>query len=107
METEPMYQVEAHLTRDFMEHLWGSLDAISYSGGKATIDGTEGSSLNNFGLGATIGYQLNDNMQLTFSYNTTVNDNDPEDLKIDGFRITLLYGWHPLVEGMRRLGGGE
>ena len=29
----------------------------------------------------------------------------PEDLKMDGFRVTLLYGWHPLVEGMRRLKG--
>jgi len=31
----------------------------------------------------------------------------PEDLKMDGFRITLLYGWHPLIEGMRRLKGSE
>ena len=39
-----MYQLEGHLTRDFMERLWGSFDVISYSGGKATIDGVEGSS---------------------------------------------------------------
>ena len=42
METEPMYQLEGHITRDFMERVWGSLDVISYSGGKATIDGVEG-----------------------------------------------------------------
>ncbi len=103
MQTDPTFQLEAHLTRDFMERFWGSLDVISYSGGKATIDGVEGSSLSNLGMGFTLGYEVNENMQLNLSYSTTVNDSDPEDLKMDGFRITFLYGWHPLVEGMRRL----
>lgn len=103
MSTEAMYQIEAHLTRDFMERIWGSLNVISYSGGKATIDGVEGSALNNFGVGATLGYEINENMQLNVSYTSTINDSEPEDLKMDGFRVTLLYGWHPLVEGMRRL----
>ena len=103
METAPMYQLEGHITRDFMERIWGSIDVISYSGGKATIDGVEGDALNNLGLGGTIGYQINDNMQLNLSYSSTVNDKDDEDLKMDGFRITFLYGWHKLVEGMRRL----
>ena len=107
METDPMFQLEGHLTRDFTEGLWGSLNIISYSGGKATIDGVEGTSLNNLGLGATLGYQLNSNIQLTVSYASTVNDKNPEDLKIDGFRITLIYGWHELIEGMRRLKGNE
>jgi hypothetical protein len=105
MSTEPMYQLEAHLTRDFMERLWGSLDLISMSGGAATIDGVEGNALSNLGLGGTVGYQINENMQLNLSYNSTVNDKAPTDLKMDGFRMTLLYGWHPLVEGMRRLKG--
>jgi Putative MetA-pathway of phenol degradation len=107
METEPMYQLEAHLTRDFMERLWGSFDVISYSGGKATIDGVEGSKMNNIGMGGTLGYHVNDNFQLTVSYSSTVNDGDAEDLKMDGFRITLVYGWHKLIEGMSRLNSGE
>jgi hypothetical protein len=107
METKPMYQLEGHLTRDFMERLWGSFDVISYSGGKATIDGVEGNSLNNLGMGGTIGYQINDNMQLTVSYSSTVNDKNQEDLKMDGFRVTLIYGWHELIEGMKRLKSNE
>ncbi len=107
MSTKPMYQIEAHLTRDFMERVWGSLNAVYYSGGKATIDGVEGSALNNLGVGFTLGYEVNENMQLNVSYTSTINDSEPEDLKMDGFRVTLLYGWHPLVEGMRRLSGGE
>jgi len=105
MATKPKYQLEAHLTRDFMERIWGSLDVISYTGGISTIDGVEGSALSNLGLGGTLGYHINDNMQLFLSYSTTVNDNNPEDLKMDQFRFTLLYGWHPLIEGMRRLKG--
>jgi len=105
MSTEAMYQIEAHLTRDFMERAWGSLNVVSYSGGKAMIDGVEGSALNNLGVGATLGYEINENMQLNISYTSTINDSAPEALKMDGFRITLLYGWHPLVEGMRRLKG--
>ena len=107
METKPKYQLEAHLTRDFMERIWGSLDVISYTGGTSTIDGVEGSELSNLGMGGTLGYQVNENLQLTLSYNTTVNDDNPEDLKMDGFRFTILYGWHPLIEGMRRLSGNE
>jgi hypothetical protein len=103
MQTEPMYQLEAHLTRDFMERFWGSIDAISYSGGKATIDGVEGNAISNVGVGATLGYQINDNMQLNLSYSSTVDDNNPDDLKMDSFRFTLIYGWHSLVEGMKRL----
>jgi hypothetical protein len=107
METEPMFQLEGHITRDFMERLWGSFDVISYSGGKATVDGVEGTNMNNLGMGGTIGYHVNDNLQLTVSYSTTVNDGDEEDLKMDGFRITLVYGWHKLIEGMGRLNGSE
>jgi hypothetical protein len=103
MKTEPMYQVEFHVTRDFMERLWGSIDVISYSGGKATIDGVEGNKLNNVGVGGTIGYVINDNMQLNLSYSTIVNDKEADDLQMDGFRITFIYGWHQLIEGMRRL----
>ena len=107
METKPMLQLEGHITRDFMERLWGSLDVISYSGGKATIDTVEGDNLNNLGIGGTLGYHINDNLQLTVSYSSTINDKNSEDLKMDGFRITLVYGWHRLIEGMRRLEGSE
>jgi hypothetical protein len=66
----------------------------------------EGSSLSNVGVGGTPGYQINDNMQLNLSYNSTVNDKNPEDLKMDGFRMTLIFGWHSLIEGMKRMKGG-
>jgi hypothetical protein len=103
LETDPMFQLDAHLTRDFTEHLWGSLDAAWYSGGQATVDGVQGEALDNIGLGLTLGYAVNDNLNLTLGYKSTINDNAPGDLQMDGFMATLVFGWHPLVEGMRRL----
>jgi hypothetical protein len=102
-----MYQVEGHLTRDFMARMWGSLDFIWYSGAQATIDGVEGDKMNNSGIGGTLGYHVNDNMQLTIAYVSSINDKATEDLKMDTFRVTLIYGWHNLIEGMHRLKGAE
>jgi hypothetical protein len=105
LETDPMFQLDAHLTRDFTDRFWGSLDAAWYSGGKATIDGVDGDSLNNLGVGFTFGYQLNENLNFTFSYKSTIDDSDPGDLQMNSFMVSLVYGWHPLLEGARRLKG--
>ena len=43
--------------------------------------------------------------EFTFGYGSTVGDNAPTDLRLSQFRVTLTYGWHPLVEGVKRLGG--
>ena len=107
LSTDPMFQVEAHLTRDFTEHFWGSFDTTYIAGGKSSVDGSNGDSLNNLGIGFTLGYQINDNLSLTAGYMATVNDSDPGDLKMDGFRISLTYGWHKIVEGQKRLKNQE
>jgi hypothetical protein len=103
LKTDPLIQFDAHLTRDFTERLWGSLDAAWYYGGKASVDGVDGDKLNNVGLGLTLGYQINENVNFTFSYKSTVNDQAPGDLQMDVFMISLVSGWHPLIEGVRRL----
>jgi hypothetical protein len=102
-EADPMFQLDAHLTRDFSAHFWGSLDGAWYTGGETTIGGVSGEKLNNIGLGFTFGYAVNDNLSLTFSYKSTIDDDDPDDLRMDMFMVTLMYGWHPLMEGMQRL----
>jgi hypothetical protein len=107
LSTDPMFQLEAHLTRDFTEHFWGSLDSTWMVGGKSTVSGVAGDSLNNLGVGFTLGYQINDNISLTAGYMATVNDDKPTDLKMDGFRISFTYGWHKIVEGQKRLKSDE
>jgi len=103
LKTDPLFQLDAHLTRDFTEKLWGSFDGVWYTGGQASIDGVEGDKLNNLGFGLTLGYQLNDNLSLAFGYKSTVNDSAPGDLRMDAFTVTLISGWHSLIEGARRL----
>jgi len=103
LETDPLFQIDAHLTRDFTEHLWGSVDAAWYNGAEATVDGVKGEKLDNYGFGLTLGYQINDNLGLTFSYKSTASDNAPDDLQMDVFMISLVSGWHPMIEGAKRL----
>ena len=105
MTNDVLFQLEAHLTHNFSKGFWGSLDAAWYTGGKSTIDGVAGTKLNNAGLSFTAGYMLNDNAQLTVGYGSTLGDNTPSDLRLSQFRVTLIYGWHPLIEGVKRLGG--
>ncbi|MBP1688898.1 MAG: hypothetical protein H6Q33_5041 [Deltaproteobacteria bacterium] len=103
LSTDPMFQAEVHLTRDVTEQFWGSLDSTWMAGGKSSVDGVSGDSLNNLGVGFTLGYQINDNLSFTVGYMATVNDNNPGDLQMDGFRTSLTYGWHGIVEGEKRL----
>jgi hypothetical protein len=105
LKTDPMFQVDGHLTRDLTERIWASLDGIWYTGGKATINGVPGEKLDNLAFGLTLGYQINDNLGLTVGYKSTVNDKAPGDLQMDGFMVSLVAGWHPLVEAARRLKG--
>ena len=44
LSTKPMFQLENHLTRDFVEDLWGSIDVTWMTGGQASLSGMEGDS---------------------------------------------------------------
>jgi len=108
LENDPTFELEAHLTRNFTSKVWGSLDATYSSSGDATIDDgmpTSGSDMTLVGF--TLGYQLNDSMQLTFGYKSTLdNDTASNDPHMSVFMVTLTTGWHRLIEGANRLGGG-
>lgn len=103
LSTDPMFQLDAHVTRDLTEHFWAAFDASWYYGAKASVDGVEGDPLNNVGVGATLGYQINENLNLTLGYKSTVADNGSGDLQMESFMVSLVAGWHPLIEGARRL----
>ena len=107
LQTDPLFQLDAHLSRDLTHNFWASLDGAWYNGGQATVDTSEGTKLNNIGVGLTLGYQINENLNLTFGYKSTINDDEPDALRMDGFMLTLVYGWHPLIEGVKRLKESE
>ncbi len=104
LSTDPKFQLEAHLTRDFHKDLWGSVDLNWVGGGKSSLNGMEGEDLDMVGVGFTLGYNVNENIQVTAGYLSSISDSDPGDLEMDIFKFTLVFGWHPLVEGMKRLG---
>jgi hypothetical protein len=103
LKTDPLFQLDAHLTRDFTEHLWGALDLVYYNGSGSEIDGVSVGKLNNVGAGFTLGYTVTENLNLTVGYKSTFNDSKPTDMRMDAFMVTLVFGWHPTIEGMRRL----
>jgi hypothetical protein len=105
LSTDPKFQIEGHLTRDFHKNLWGSADMTWISGGKSSIDGDPGESLEMLGLGFTLGYNITENIQFTAGYMASISDSKPTDLRMDSFKLSLVFGWHPLIEGMKRLGG--
>jgi hypothetical protein len=107
LSTDPMYQLEGHLTRDLTGNFWASLDGTWVTEGKSTVAGEEGDSIDNLGVGFTLGYQIDDNLAFTFGYMSTVNDSEPSDLQLDGFRASLTYGWHKIIEGQKRLSSGH
>ena len=58
--------------------------------------------------GFTLGYQINDNMQLTLGYKSTLdNDAGSTDLQSSSFNISFVAGWHSLLEGANRLQAAE
>jgi hypothetical protein len=113
LKNDPMLQLEGHLTRDLTETLWASADLVYLYGASPTVMGVQPPSLSNFpapdgrklenlSTGFTMGFQATQNLLISASYSATVNGGN-EDLKIDQFRLMLTYGWHPLIEGMKRL----
>ena len=103
LSTDPKFQIEGHLTRDFHQDFWGSFDLNWVNGAESSIDGQQGEEIDMVGMGFTLGYQINENIQLTAGYLASINDSEPTDLNIDIFKLSLVFGWHPLIEGMNRL----
>ncbi len=103
LSTSPLFQLEGHVTHDFTESMWGSFDASWFAGARPTIEGDEGTALNNPGVGFTVGFKVTDNLSINTSYFSTVADGGATDFRGDEFRIMFTYGWHKLLEGMNRL----
>jgi len=108
LSSDPTFELETHLTRNFTSKFWASLDATYSSSGDATIDGTTTSGSDMTLVGYTLGYQINASTQLTIGYKSTLNNDAASgDLRMSTFIISLTTGWHRLLEGAGRLSDGE
>ena len=107
LSSDPTFELETHLTRNFTSRFWASIDATYTSSGDATIGSMTTSGSDMTLVGFTLGYQLNDSMQLTIGYKSTLNnDTASDDLQMSTFMISLTTGWHRLLEGANRLNSG-
>jgi hypothetical protein len=108
LQSDPTFELEAHLTRNFTSKFWGSLDATYSSSGDATISSASNSTTTSGSdmtlVGFTLGYQINESLGLTIGYKSTMhNDSGSTDLQMNNFMISLTTGWHRLLEGASRL----
>ena len=104
LDNDRLYQLEAHVTRDFTSHFFGSVDFLYRHGALAKIDGIEvGGKLDVLSAGFTLDYAVTDNVGMRVSYHSLVGG----DSEIDGdmFRININFAWHALVENTKKLGG--
>jgi hypothetical protein len=60
LEQDPIYAVQGHLIYNFGAGVWGALDATYYTGGRTTVDGVKGDTLQeNTRLGLTVALPWN------------------------------------------------
>jgi len=68
VKTDPLFQLDAHLTRDLTEHFWGGSTVPGTTAANRASTELRGRSSTNLGLRATLGYQINDNLKPHFGY---------------------------------------
>ena len=110
---DPVYSVEAHLTRDMTSEAFISLDYTWVDGGdQEFIDNASGVSTGAMsGLGAqvagvTLGFKINDNLNLNLTHMQTIGESaDPFELNGSLTKIMLNWGWHDVLERRRRSEG--
>jgi hypothetical protein len=104
LENDPMWQLEAHLTRDFTRSFSGSIDMLYRTGFQSKINGKEvGEELEVGNLGFTLNYQVSDNVAIRTGFSSNVFGDSGLDNSI--IRVQFVYGWHNLMENMKKLRG--
>ena len=103
LETDPLFQLEAHLTRDLDEKLWVSLDLNWLSEGESTIGGVSGDSVDVLTVGVMGAVSLTERLNLKIGYTSTVDDSGPDDIRADSLLLSLTYGSSKLWRGFDRL----
>ena len=110
IEQDPVYSVEMHLTRDITKQSYISLDYTWLDGGEETfkdIDSgatvRESSGLDAEILGVTLGFQVNDNLNLFLSHAQTLSE-DSGSFSLEGSitKISFTWGWHDVLERVRQ-----
>jgi hypothetical protein len=72
LEVNPLYSVQAHLIYSITPGIWLGLDGLYYTGGRGTIDGRKGESLEDARIGLTLALPVNRNNSIKLYASTDV-----------------------------------
>ena len=93
LEQDPLYVIEAHLTRDITPAFYVSLDYLYQTGGETTLNDIKNNDSQNIdSLGATFGHMINEQLQFLFRYSATLSPANDE-LDADNIQFDFLYYW--------------
>ena len=105
-ENDPLWQFEAHLTHDFTQNFFGSIDLLYRGGFQSEINGAAvGEELDIGDLGFTLNSQVTDNVTIRGSYSSNVFGDANLDSSM--IRLQFVYAWHRLSENMKKLKTGH
>jgi hypothetical protein len=88
----PLFSLENHLSHNFTDKLWASLDLRYQYGGELKADGEkQDNKLNVIGGGATIGYQIIPPLGINIAYGNVFNN--PSNVEATMFKITAVFSY--------------
>lgn len=86
----PLFTLENHLSHNFTNKLWASLDLRYQYGGELKADGVKQDNiLNVLGGGATIGYQIISPLGINIAYGNVFNN--PSNVEASMFKMTAVF----------------
>ena len=90
---DPLYTLEAHITRDITPALYVSLDYFLQTGGETSTDGIKNDDdQTSDSIGLSLGYMVNAQAQLMLRYSSSLNPSTKE-LDVDVWQFNLNYYW--------------
>lgn len=88
----PLFSLENHLSHNFTDKLWASLDMRYQYGGELKADDVkQDNQINALGGGATVGYQIIPPLALHLSYGDVFNN--PSNVEANMFKVTIQFSY--------------
>lgn len=91
LEQDAMFKLEAHVTHDFNQMFWGSLDALYTIGGETTVDGVaKDNAQRALGAGFTLGAYFSRTTGMNASYEKIIDRNEHGQ---NGHMIRVIFNY--------------
>jgi hypothetical protein len=106
LKNDPIWQIESHLTHDFAQNFYGSIDVLYQNGFQSELDGVEtGDKLEIGSLGFSMNYLIQHNIMIRGGYSSNVFGND--NLNTSVVKLQFVYMWNQTEVNAKKLQGGE